>query len=293
MTLYGKWTPITYTVRFNKNHDDASGTMDDQQFTYGTEQALTANAFTAPTGYMFAGWSTTIDGAVEYTDGQSVSNLAIVQDAVVNLYAQWSEYCTLFAEGSTNQWMTWCDDDEWSVAAAPVKVYTVSGISGSTVTLTEENSGCIPANTPLLIQRTDNSTSAITVPLRTKGTTASTLFAVAATDCTFYGNSTDQTITTGDYFTANQSYVLYGDKFLLVDTDGGIAPHRCLLTLTSPAGARRLNIILDDGSLPSKVLSAESEEKADGWYTIDGRKLSQQPTKKGLYIYNGKKTVIK
>jgi hypothetical protein len=100
-------------------------------------------------------------------------------------------------------------------------------------------------------------------------------------------------LTTGDYFTANQSYVLYGDKFLLVDTDGGIAPHRCLLTLTSPAGARRLNIILDDGSLPSKVLSVESEEKTDDWYTIDGRKLSQQPTKKGLYIHNGKKTVIR
>ena len=293
VTFYGKWTPHTYNVRFNKNHEDASGTMDDQPFTYGTEQALTANVFTAPTGYMFAGWSTTTNGEVEYIDGQSVSNLATEQDAVVNLYAQWSEYCTLFAEGSTNQWMTWCDDDEWSVAAAPVKVYTVSGISGSTVTLTEENSGRIPANTPLLIQRTDNGTSAITVPLRTKGTTASTLFAAAATDCTFYGNPTDLAITTDDYFTADQSYVLYGDKFLLVDTDEGIAPHRCLLTLSSPAGARRLDIIFDDDSLPNKVLSVKSEEKANVWYTIDGRKLWRQPARKGIYINNGKKTVIK
>ncbi len=35
-------------------------------------------------------------------------------------------------------------------------------------------------------------------------------------------------------------------------------------------------------------------EGLDGvWYTVDGRKLSGKPTRKGLYIFNGKKTVIK
>ena len=29
------------------------------------------------------------------------------------------------------------------------------------------------------------------------------------------------------------------------------------------------------------------------YYTIDGRKLQGKPTKRGLYIYNGKKIVIK
>ena len=33
--------------------------------------------------------------------------------------------------------------------------------------------------------------------------------------------------------------------------------------------------------------------EADAWYTLDGRKLSGKPTTKGLYIHNGKKTVIK
>ena len=31
----------------------------------------------------------------------------------------------------------------------------------------------------------------------------------------------------------------------------------------------------------------------NAWYTLDGRKLNAQPTKKGLYIVNGKKVVIK
>ena len=32
---------------------------------------------------------------------------------------------------------------------------------------------------------------------------------------------------------------------------------------------------------------------AAGWYTLDGRKLDGKPTKKGLYIHNGNKLVIK
>ena len=31
----------------------------------------------------------------------------------------------------------------------------------------------------------------------------------------------------------------------------------------------------------------------DEWYTIEGQKLSGKPTKKGVYIYNGKRVVIR
>lgn len=33
--------------------------------------------------------------------------------------------------------------------------------------------------------------------------------------------------------------------------------------------------------------------EADTWYTLGGQKLTKQPTRKGTYIYNGKKYVIK
>ena len=35
------------------------------------------------------------------------------------------------------------------------------------------------------------------------------------------------------------------------------------------------------------------DSSSDAWYTLDGRKLSGEPTKKGMYIVNGKKVVIK
>ena len=31
----------------------------------------------------------------------------------------------------------------------------------------------------------------------------------------------------------------------------------------------------------------------NNWYTLDGRKLTDRPTAKGIYIQNGKKVVIK
>lgn len=37
----------------------------------------------------------------------------------------------------------------------------------------------------------------------------------------------------------------------------------------------------------------KSEVTNDDWYTIDGRKLSGKPAKKGVYIHNGKKAVVK
>ena len=60
-----------------------------QTHTYDASQALTSNAFTR-TGYTFAGWATTATGNVAYTNGQTVSNLASIQDANVELFAKWA-----------------------------------------------------------------------------------------------------------------------------------------------------------------------------------------------------------
>ena len=88
-TLYAKWTANKYTVKFNGN-GNTGGSMNDQSFTYGTAQNLTANAF-EKYGHTFAGWSKTSNGSVAYTDGQSVSNLTSTNNGTVTLYAKWTE----------------------------------------------------------------------------------------------------------------------------------------------------------------------------------------------------------
>jgi uncharacterized repeat protein (TIGR02543 family) len=59
--------------------------MNNQDFTYGVAQNLTANTFTK-TGHIFSGWT---DGTTGYTDGQEVSNLTTTNGDTVTLTAQW------------------------------------------------------------------------------------------------------------------------------------------------------------------------------------------------------------
>ena len=42
-----------------------------------------------------------------------------------------------------------------------------------------------------------------------------------------------------------------------------------------------------------QVTSNKYQVTSDDWYTIDGRKLSGKPAKKGVYIHNGKKAVVR
>ncbi len=87
-TLYAKWTPNTYSVKYDGNGATA-GSMSNSTHTYGVAKNLTTNAFTK-TGYTFEGWATSVDGDVVYSNEQSVSNLTSENGVVVTLYAKWS-----------------------------------------------------------------------------------------------------------------------------------------------------------------------------------------------------------
>lgn len=94
LTYTAQWTPNTYNVVFSKNAADATGSMNDQSFTYGVDQTLTVNGYSR-TGYTFAGWNTALDGTgTAYTNSQMVSNLTAVNQASVVLYAQWTAKTT-------------------------------------------------------------------------------------------------------------------------------------------------------------------------------------------------------
>ncbi|MBR4189491.1 MAG: InlB B-repeat-containing protein [Kiritimatiellae bacterium] len=83
--LYAQW--YSYRVRFDANGGE--GTMADQRFVTGVAQTLRTNAFNR-TGYAFMGWATNPEGAVEYADAETVSDLTASVGGVVPLYAKWS-----------------------------------------------------------------------------------------------------------------------------------------------------------------------------------------------------------
>ena len=120
-------------------------------------------------------------------------------------------------------------------------------------------------------------------------------------DASFYGNPGTTSIAVADLTDYNaNTYTLYNGTFLRVgSTNDGIPVGRCLLAVNNSVlngAASRLAIsfgdmtgIKDIYDLPIYDLRFDT----NAWYTLDGVKLDGKPSRAGVYIYNGKKQVIK
>jgi len=212
-------------------------------------------------------------------------------------------------------------------ATAAGNFYTFAGVktSGSdwVVTMQEDDpsnlaSGELAANTPYLFM--PSSSSEVTFS-GTIGNVADTYTAGTTTsgDWTYEGTyktiewSSDPGNIYG--FASGQAYGDSGDqteagKFIRVHT-GGIRPFRAYLQYSGAGNARALTrsaadvlpdvmtvrLIGADGQTTAigtlDTRTGEATFDTDAWYTLDGRRLSGQPTAKGIYIYKGKKVIIK
>lgn len=82
ITLYAKWTAITYAVYYNGN-GGTTNIPSTQTKTYGVNLTL-SSARPTRTGYTFLGWATSAGGSVAYQPGS-----AYTANAAVTLYAKW------------------------------------------------------------------------------------------------------------------------------------------------------------------------------------------------------------
>lgn len=93
-TVYAHWTPISYTVHYDKNNTDATGSMTDQQMQFDQTTALSKNQYVEnpkqPGKWQFLNWNTKTDGTgTAYSDQQQVKNLTSTPGGMVTMYAQW------------------------------------------------------------------------------------------------------------------------------------------------------------------------------------------------------------
>ena len=66
--------------------------------------------------------------------------------------------------------------------------------------------------------------------------------------------------------------------------------------VVNPASAPQLIIVFDDNGNMTAIKDVRGKVenvRNQVWYDLSGRKLNGTPSKKGLYIINGKKVVIK
>jgi uncharacterized repeat protein (TIGR02543 family) len=134
--LTAKWTPITFTVRFNENGGIApKEAVTVQKFVYDVEQPLNANVFEKE-GYNFVGWAASaFSNEVVFTDKQVIGNITREDEKIINLYAVW----TAKKPHSWTPTWTWeknyksatltltCQDDILTFNAEPVQTITYEG----------------------------------------------------------------------------------------------------------------------------------------------------------------------
>lgn len=99
----------------------------------------------------------------------------------------------------------------------------------------------------------------------------------------------------------DKSILLLGgeNKLYYPTTGAGIGAQRAYFKIGDGAQLARsltsFSIDFGEGDNATGIInvSAEARNNADGWYSLDGRKLVGKPTHNGIYINNGKKVVIK
>ena len=199
--------------------------------------------------------------------------------------------------------------------------YTFTGItketSGFVATMTEYAGATLSANTPYLYKAAttgDTDFSGVyTIPATIAPETST------SGDWKFTGTYSDLTYGTAPFsgyvygFAAQASGDVEAGQFVMAAAGATIAPMRCYLTYNDgaeyKASARTRDALAAD-ELPQTITvrfigsngettgigtlnTRTGELSADGWYTLDGRRLSEKPAKKGLYINDGRKVVIK
>jgi hypothetical protein len=100
------------------------------------------------------------------------------------------------------------------------------------------------------------------------------------------GTSTQIDVTA---ITGGTVYVLYNGEF--VKTITGIIPANHCYLVTTASSSRKLTIVCDDTTAIDNGRLTMDNEAGEQWYDLQGWKI-EKPNKAGLYIKNGKKTVI-
>lgn len=108
----------------------------------------------------------------------------------------------------------------------------------------------------------------------------------------------------GVHVELTEAYMFYKGEFVLT-TAGTIKPGNYYIYnpryqasadpgTSTPAPARRLAIVKDEATGILQLTNDEAKEGFnDVWYSIDGQRLNKKPTRKGIYIQNGKKLILK
>ena len=91
----------------------------------------------------------------------------------------------------------------------------------------------------------------------------------------------------------SDQYAFNGKQFVWVMNELPVAANKCWLEMPKSSNAkyRAITLVFDETTGLKAVDSGQLTD--DTWYDLNGRKLSRKPTTKGVYIWKGKKVVVR
>ena len=168
--------------------------------------------------------------------------------------------------------------------------YTATAINNNTLTLTAVNKAS--AGTGLLLKGTANTN--FTVPAADDATaiTDNYLVGVLNGETVVQQAETIETVDYTNFILANGSY---GIDWYTLSESGAIGANKAYLHLPTSvlSNGGRLTMEFGDATAIAEMRNENGERRNGAWYTVNGVRLSGKPTRKGLYLFNGKKTVVK
>ena len=186
-------------------------------------------------------------------------------------------------EVAAKEFITYYKDEPLYVEDEAAELYTIESVNGDQAVLSDR-SDAMPSNTPMLVYNKSNETKvillipcaepdmAITVAPEFQGTLTGTTIA-ASTD-------------------AQTNYAFNGKAFVFVKNAIEIGANKAWLSVNTGEPSARITLVFDDETTGVRSID-NGQLTIDNWYDLNGRKLDKMPTKKGVYIMNGKKVVVK
>lgn len=273
--------PVTVTAIFTESSKtDISGatvTLSETSFIYDGEPH-TPNEITVNLNGLNLTLST--DYTVDKTSQTNVGTYTVIVTGKGNYTgeakANWTIKRNLGVKlDGTQKWATYYAAEDLE-APTGVTVYKVTGVSGTTVTVDAVN--YIKANTGVLLySESDVDAGNLIVGPGSGEDYASTLLGSVETSIMNSGTN----------------YVLYNNQFIPAE-DNTLPANHCYLQIPGVSGTRSLTIEHGDDNTTGihTTRKDQAEMENDKYYTLSGQRV-EKPTKKGLYIMNGRKVVVK
>ena len=186
-----------------------------------------------------------------------------------------------------DEYATYYKDEALYVEDEDAQLYTISSVTESEAVLSDAIK-VAPAETPLLVyNKSEQDKTFLLIPTTDKtpdNVTPATQFVGTLVATTIPASATGA-----------DNYALNGYAFVWVKNAIEVGANKCWLHIASQHAAARAvtrSIVGGNGTTGIDAIENVTIDN-EGWYDMQGRKLQSAPNRKGIYIHNGKKVVVR